>query len=338
MSCLEEENGGPSDEDEPRNNKRDDVALIARDLQQLPVWTRNEALCTRLVEDILPVWKRDLDGTEEKGSNAWQRIRKRFAKEMNECEPILTYVQTVVEQHPVAEPPVTVVDLCSGFGVCSMILAEILPPNRVSRIELLDRQWPHDPNNPTAGNISIEHLTGRRWPVPMHYRKRNLKAGREVRMIHERVLEPAEGPVIMIGIHLCRSLSVRAIQLFQGSTKIDTFCLKPCCLPGRKMVRHDPPIVWEFGNGYCFGPKDVYIADDDSDVLAAEQQQGNGHRRDENFSNGRFSRWVELLRRSCEGSDVRVEVKEHEITKHYFHNKILYCRRTEETLVLDRLS
>jgi len=37
---------------------------------------------------------------------------------------------------------VTVVDLCSGFGYLSMFLSEMLDPDRVKRMVLVDNGWP----------------------------------------------------------------------------------------------------------------------------------------------------------------------------------------------------
>jgi len=305
------------------------------------VWKRNPTLCQRLLEDILPAWKLDLHKPEH-GLKSWRRIRRIVSKEFNESEPILAHVQSLVEKHPESEPPLTIVDLCSGFGICSLILSEILPPNKVSRIELVDKQFPSDAENLTRGKISVQHLTGRDWPIPLRYVKRNVNVARELQQIHDRDFDAAEGRIIIIGVHLCNVLSVRAIQLFLKSSKVDHLCLKPCCLPGKKILK-DPtkvPIFWEFPNGFRFGPSNVYCMDvglkekndsnfddDESDPAeCAAGGHGGGH------GTKFFNCWVELLRRSCESSDVQVDVTEHEILENYILNKILFCRKVSASL------
>ena len=292
-----------------------DLALLSREIQNLPVWRRNRNLCRYLMETVLPRWKADYHrhteadasvesrDTGEGGPSshsplssnsdparirnvAWKGIRKRFAKELNECEPIVMYLQNAVQDYhkkgdASTKPLPTILDLCSGFGICSMILSEVLScPNYatidassssdnasglkqpvVSRIVLIDYSWPcpkiaktstkpPDPRRPKVHvpNLSTLHLTSRSWPIPLFPKKRNLKAGRQFRQIVNYDIEPSPGPVFVFGIHLCKALSVKAIQLFASSDKITQFILKPCCLPGQRMLRIKPPIVWTFGN------------------------------------------------------------------------------------------
>merc|ERR1719427_2345082 len=42
-----------------------------------------------------------------------------------------------------------------------------------------------------------------------------------------------EGRVILLGIHLCKKLSLRAVDTFH-STDADTLILAPCCIPSTK--------------------------------------------------------------------------------------------------------
>ena len=64
---------------------------------------------------------------------------KRLLKEVQEA----LVVVHVVKEHVAALAPddgaVTVVDLCSGFGYLSMLLAELLPPHRLHQVLLVDR-------------------------------------------------------------------------------------------------------------------------------------------------------------------------------------------------------
>ena len=48
----------------------------------------------------------------------------------------------------------------------------------------------------------------------------------------EHIFEKAKGLIIMLAIHLCGTLSLKAVELFNDDANIKFFCLKPRCLPG----------------------------------------------------------------------------------------------------------
>eukprot|EP00542_Grammatophora_oceanica_P012108 CAMPEP_0194031728 /NCGR_PEP_ID=MMETSP0009_2-20130614/4830_1 /TAXON_ID=210454 /ORGANISM="Grammatophora oceanica, Strain CCMP 410" /LENGTH=394 /DNA_ID=CAMNT_0038671957 /DNA_START=35 /DNA_END=1216 /DNA_ORIENTATION=- len=281
---------------EDGRERSDDIARIEEKLRSYAIWTRNPELCQTLLTRVLPLWQADLDlevDTQDgsrRRKNTWTKVRDHFPKEINEAEPIIRFIVDFVHEWDDNGVPITIIDLCSGFGISSMALAEILPPERVGRIWMVDKLWPHDPTNPSEGNLSTKHLSGRSYPIPLKYRKTDIKAGRELRQIHKYVLEAAPGPVILMGIHLCKSLAVRAIQLCQSSQKIVAFCLKPCCLPGRKMAfKPKIPIVWEFKNGYSFGPRDLYREEqqcEEKDGSAVQERyQSHDHDHDDDDDN-----------------------------------------------------
>ena len=59
-----------------------------------------------------------------------------------EALPIVHAAKNHIESLPHASGAITLVDLCSGFGYLSMLLADILPRTRIQRILLVDRSWP----------------------------------------------------------------------------------------------------------------------------------------------------------------------------------------------------
>ena len=109
------------------------------------------------------------------------------------------------------------------------------------------------------------------WPIPLNTAKVNLKKSKEIRMLERRLLpsfdssssssslqhnttiagddenglsnaatntnerREGKGPIILVAIHLCGTLSLKAVELFNNNPRVQYFCLKPCCLPG--MVR-----------------------------------------------------------------------------------------------------
>ena len=70
----------------------------------------------------------------------WNRLMKdKVVKELIECAPVVAACRDYVDAHT---KPVTVVDLCSGKGYLAMLLSELLPKDKVSRIVLVDKAWP----------------------------------------------------------------------------------------------------------------------------------------------------------------------------------------------------
>jgi len=71
------------------------------------------------------------------------------------------------------------------------------------------------------------------WPIPIDTSKQDLKSSRQLELIRTHYLSnPSEHPVILLAIHLCGTLSLRAIDLFNTNPSIKFLALKPCCLPG----------------------------------------------------------------------------------------------------------
>lgn len=175
-------------------------------------------------------WKRlfKLSGRDGRGDGAKERV----LKELNECVPVIAYVLDAVSRwnrkskeskaSRESDSKITIVDLCSGFGILSMFLSEILPPEKVKAIVLIDKMWPLKNQSPktNSNQISCEHLSSPGWPIALYKRKVNIKAKRELRQIHKYVFDRASesGPTIIIGIHLCGSLSNRVC--FQKKNKI----------------------------------------------------------------------------------------------------------------------
>jgi hypothetical protein len=162
-----------------------DVEWCRSEFAKLPVYHRNQPLCNRLVETILPSWSQDYG---EK-SLVWSRIRKKFAKEFNETEPAISFILDQVngandmtgEGDPQQQRPFVIVDICSGFGNASMLLSELLNASKVRCIWLLDKHWPTDPRvGSTKPNyISTDHILSRSWPIRIKTRQMDMKRSRD---------------------------------------------------------------------------------------------------------------------------------------------------------------
>jgi len=71
------------------------------------------------------------------------------------------------------------------------------------------------------------------WPIPLNTAKVDLKKSKEIRDMERRLLGGGGGPIILVAVHLCGTLSLRAVELFNNNPRVRFFCLKPCCLPGK---------------------------------------------------------------------------------------------------------
>jgi hypothetical protein len=143
---------------------------------------------------------------------------------------------------------VNVIDLCSGFGYLGMFLSELLDPKKVKLIVLLDKQWPMHGADPAPHQINWDHVygikaaptTGERsdtyewtpdWPIPLRTRKMDLKQAGQLRQMETHVFQKFPGPFLVLAVHLCGTLSVKAVEMFNAHDTASMLCLKPCCLP-----------------------------------------------------------------------------------------------------------
>ena len=192
----------------------------------------------------------------------WKRIFKkdRVFKELIESVPVLHLVQQYVDNNENIESDddkITILDLCSGKGYLSMFLSEILPPQKVAKILLVDKAWamcngevlPHHMNwDHLYGDIPQQALVDQAqgtstsqynhtnyfttWPIPLHTSKQDLKQSCNQRQMKKRFFDKTKGPILILAIHLCGTLSLRAVDFFNNNENVQMLCLKPCCLPG----------------------------------------------------------------------------------------------------------
>jgi len=201
----------------------------------------------------------------------WKRIfkKERVIKELIESAPIIELVkQAVVASDDITEK-FTIIDLCCGKGYLSMFLSESLPPDKVDRLILVDKAWaiasketretgikPHHMNwdhiygeNPTTDE---SYFTT--WPISLFTSKQDLKQSCNQRQMKKHMFEKIEGPIIILAIHLCGTLSLKAVDMFNNNDNVKLFALKPCCLPA--MVYANRGDVFKIGN-HEFDAKDV---------------------------------------------------------------------------------
>jgi len=164
--------------------------------------------------------------------------RARLTKELAEALPVVHAVQEHLAALPLEAGPVTIIDMCSGFGYLSMLLAELLPPAKLRHVLLVDRSWALSPDAAGPQHISSDHLQPSvGWQVPLLPRRCNINKKGDAAKLHDAITG-APGPVLIVGIHLCGRLSIRAIELFNAFPQISLLSLKPCCLPPKSFEKN----------------------------------------------------------------------------------------------------
>ena len=218
-----------------------------------------------------------------------------MVKEFLEAAPILHAVVQMVDAASLPDNPsdpddgkFTIVDLASGKGYLSMILSELLPPEKVTKIVLIDKAWPMCGSIPQPHHMNWDHIYGNHtlqeiskgtdgggrgggipfletggsvsgtyfstWPIPLHTSKQDLKQKCNLRQLKKRLFDKAPGPVIVLAIHLCGLLSLRAVDIFNDNPDTIRFlALKPCCLPTIIHAKRDE--IFTFSNGHSFDSK-----------------------------------------------------------------------------------
>lgn len=185
----------------------------------------------------------------------------RVLKEFNESAPVLSrLLQWVDEAQRNGDPPVGIVDLCSGFGFLAMFASELLPKEAVERIYLVDKVWPNrNIKGSKGGGISTEHIYDfGAWRIPLVTLQVDITRSREVRDLALHVIRDP-WPTLLCGIHLCGLLSLRAIQLFNDGVNagcgVTGLILSPCCLPTKQ--QKDLKYAYECG-GHRFTAAELH--------------------------------------------------------------------------------
>jgi Methyltransferase domain len=196
-------------------------------------------------------WRRRFHGD----AALWKRLfeEKKIIKEFVEACPIIDAVQRLVRTAAEAEAaaccfdkeeeghqqkPFTIVDLACGKGYLSMLLAEMLPPMQVTRFVLMDKAWAcHGTTELSPHHMNWDHIHEPKykdsWPIPLVPCKQDLKSARQRRKLQQHYFDKSSNNnVILLAVHLCGTLSLKAVDFFNQNANISFFCLKPCCLPG----------------------------------------------------------------------------------------------------------
>eukprot|EP00956_Cyclotella_meneghiniana_P038000 scaffold147603_cov72-Cyclotella_meneghiniana.AAC.2 len=70
----------------------------------------------------------------------------------------------------------------------------------------------------------------------------------------KHIIDKAKGQIIILAVHLCGTLSIKAVDIFNKNENVKLFALKPCCLPRMLYARRGD--VFRIGH-HEFDAKDV---------------------------------------------------------------------------------
>ena len=247
-----------SDDEEDEGNVPEDDAFLHSLLEAVracPAYDVHAALLEECCQIAGVRWRARF--WEDK--QLWNRIRRgrRLAKELSEIAPVLARARDAAAalELPASGKRLVVLDLCSGFGYLAMFLSELLAPfaAKVEKIVLVDVRWA--PHNVTAGpqHLNPRHLLIDGWPIRLTTSRANLKAPSDRRGLARTFLAHGH-PAWLFGVHLCGTLSLRAVDFFNDAPSIISFALKPCCLPG--IVHSERAEVFALG-AHSFAATDV---------------------------------------------------------------------------------
>lgn len=237
---------------------------VKSELFQDPLYEQYTVIFERAATAITK-WRQRYRGNPK----LWRRLFKkdRVFKEFVEAVPIIHAVVQLIEERD--QDHFTVIDLASGKGYLSMFLSEMLPPEKMHGLVLMDKAWPMQNQPLKDHHISWEHIYGtvknnndttttstattyyETWPIPLVTSRQNLKQKCTHRSLQKRFFNQAKGPIILLAVHLCGTLSLRAVDMFnQNPDSIAFFALKPCCLP--PMVHAQQDEVFALGRHHTF--------------------------------------------------------------------------------------
>ena len=163
---------------------------ITKKFQESQFYEAKKSLYDRAISIVLS-WRNRFEDHPDIITRIMKGRGHRMLKEFEECVPVIEKTMMAVQQTSDESPSITIVDLCSGFGYLSMFLSDLLPPERISRIVLIDKQFPHSsaPSSSSAQgdydsdaeidgagaeiedrHINWSHMKGEcasRWPIPL---------------------------------------------------------------------------------------------------------------------------------------------------------------------------
>lgn len=157
--------------------------FISDELKQSPLYEEYPTVF-EAAPKVMTEWRQRYRGNPA----LWKRLfqKDRVIKEFIEAAPIIDAVIRLVDNTNLENgKQFTIFDLACGRGYLSMMLSHLLPPSKVKKIVLVDKQWPMHNVTPQTHHISWTHIYGSykkvedqsipcyfdTWPIRLHTSK-----------------------------------------------------------------------------------------------------------------------------------------------------------------------
>jgi hypothetical protein len=151
--------------------------------------------------------------------------KREFTREFTEAAAMLFALRRLVsseaEVGAEAEGRWHVVDLCCGKAFLATLIAVAHPDWSVTAVDLNDEAYlPHFADLPQLSNL--------------RYLRADVLGAGFVGEVAKAVAREGGARTVVLGMHLCGLLSLRAIELAEALPEARGLSLAPCCLPGRR--------------------------------------------------------------------------------------------------------
>ena len=146
----------------------------------------------------------------------WKSNRKPLLKELSESYAVLERVKQQLSDGSDGGDLV-LFDVCSGKGIAALMLSFALPGAIVVMV---------DANT----EMDLSHLAGPMTAGQLRFYNLDIFTPQLPQLVRQHVIEGRKA--VMVGTHLCGSLSPRLISVFRDCGEVDVVLLSPCCLKG----------------------------------------------------------------------------------------------------------
>ena len=222
----------PSKEKRPRETDED--LIILHDKRRLK---QEDLLCGEIgnmvgedlvqrVSSIVKHW----NTMEHEGVKKLLR-NKGFTDEIEEAVTVAHHLLNEIKNHPdVYSEPRPLFDICCGKGFTSALIQSLcsemdILKNKISTIFMFDYEIKGDIDFAYLTNLNDEYAGD---GVPeLKFINGNIH---DKGVLRDLGLDHSKRG-ILVGVHLCKRLSARFVELFLFSKGIDSMILSPCCLP-----------------------------------------------------------------------------------------------------------
>lgn len=143
---------------------------------------------------------------------------KHFEKEYSESMSMITYIKNDLLLHP---GTINVIDLCAGSALTGVLLAYITPIKHVICFDKFKRK-----------NVNVDNV--QRFSFI------------EGDLYNDSIYELIDENTVILGCHLCRDLSYRAVEIYEKSQAYKCV-LMPCCHAGNENKPIDGWLLEQLG-------------------------------------------------------------------------------------------